>query len=178
MLGGGVNSIIATSFVAEDEDIHGAHNDFTTLETALAARIANIESEFPGFNEYRLNIAEIGHDPFELISYLTARYSIFTQEDVQASLAALFARQYTLTVTPITEVRTRTETRTGSWTDGEGNTHTYTYTVQVQYNWHILNVTLVNNSLETAALDNLTPEQAEMFHVLMETQGNRPDLFP
>ena len=170
MFGGGFNAIIATSFTAEDEDIHGAHGDFTALETALAERIANIQSEFPGFDEYRLNIAPIGHDPFALISYLTAKYLMFTQDEVQASLAALFQRQYTLTVTPITEIRTRTE-----WvSDGAGGL----VPVQVQYNWYVLVVTLVNRGIETAAIENLTPEQIEMFLVLMETQGNRPELFP
>ena len=182
MFGGGFSSVIATSFTAEDEDIHGAHGDYLALENALSQRIANIHNEFPGFDEYRFNLDPIGHDPFALISYLTARYFMFTQDEVQASLAALFARQYVLTLTPITEIRTRTETRegTGTGTDPDGNpyTYTYTYTVTVEYEWHILVVTLVNRGLEAAALDNLTPDEAEMYHVLMETQGNRPELFP
>ena len=186
MIGGGVNTIIATSFVAEDEDIHGSHDDFVALENALADRIANIESEFPDFDEYIFNLDEIGHDPFVLISYLTARYLMFTREEVQGSLAALFARQYILTFTTITEIRTRTETREGTGegtgVDDDGNpytyTYTYTYTVIVEYEWHILVVTLVNRGLDTAALENLTADEAMLFFGYIETSGNRPELFP
>jgi len=175
MFGGGFNTLIGTSYTAEDADILGAHGNYVALENALENRINNIHNEFPGYDEYRFNLDAIGHDPHALISYLTARFHAFTMDDpeVQAAIAALFARQYTLTITPIVEVRTRTETRTG--TDADGNT--YTYTVTVQYNWYVLEVTLVNRTMPTAALENLTPEQVEMWHVYMETRGNRPDLF-
>lgn len=182
LFGGGFNAVIGTSYTAEDEDITGADADYTALETQLSARIAGIESEYPGYDEYRLFLDEIGHDPFELASYLTAQYNAYTREQVQAELAALFAQQYTLTLTPVTEVRYRTETRTESYTytdpeTGETYTEYYTYTVEVPYNYYILNVTLKNKSLGAAALSNLTPEQAEMYGVYMETQGNKPHLF-
>ena len=162
---GGLNTIIATSYTAADEDIQGAHNYYTALENALASRIANIRNEFPGYDEYRFFLDSIGHDPHELISFLTVLYNSFTQEEVRATLRNLFNQQYILTLTPIVEVRTRTEF------DSEGNPFTVTY------NWHILVVTLVNRSIRTVAEETLTPEQFEMFLVLMETQGNRPDLF-
>ena len=177
MFGGGFNAVIGTSYTAEDTDITGADADYTALETQLAARIANIESEYGGYDEYRYNLDEIGHDPFELASYLTAKFNAYTREQVQAELAALFAQQYTLTLTPVTEVRYRTETRTGHYTDADGNSHSYTYTVQVPYNYYILNVSLTNRSLGSVALNNLTPEQAEMYAVYMETKGNKPELF-
>ena len=181
MFGGGFNTIIATSYTAEDIDILGVDSDYTALESALAARIENIESEFPGYDEYRYNLDQIGHDPFVMASYLTARFNMYTRDQVQAELAALFAQQYTLMLTPVVEIRYRTETRTGTdtWTDEDGNTHTetYTYEVEVPYEYHILYVTLVNRSLETIALNNLTPEEAEMYHVYLETLGNRPELF-
>ena len=184
MLGGGFNAIIGTSYTAEDEDILGAHADYLSREAALADRIANIPNEFPGYDEYRFNLDAIGHDPHELISYLTARFQAFSMDDpeVQAAIAALFDRQYVLTFNSIVEVRTRIEERTGTGTgiDPEGNpyTYTYTYTVEVEYNWYVLEVTLVNRGMRTAALENLTSEQAEMFLVYLETRGNRPDLFP
>jgi len=177
MFSGGFNAVIGTSYTAEDEDITGADADYTALETQLAARIANIESEYGGYDEYRYNLDEIGHDPFELASYLTAKFNAYTREQVQAELAALFNQQYTLTLTPVTEVRYRTETRTGHYTDADGNSHSYTYTVQVPYNYYILNVSLTNRSLGSVALNNLTPEQAEMYAVYMETKGNKPELF-
>ena len=179
MMSGGLNTIIGTSFTAEDEDIHSAHGDFVSREAALAERIANVQTEFPGYDEYRFYLDPIEHDPFMLISYLTARFQDFRMDDpeVQAAIAALFERQYVLTFTSITETRTRIETRTGIFTDSYGNLHIYTYTVEVVYEWRILITTLENRTMLTAALENLTPEQAEMFFVYMETQGNRPDLF-
>ena len=177
MFGGGFNAVIGTSYTAEDADITGADADYTALESQLAARIANIESEYGGYDEYRYSLDEIGHDPFELASYLTAKFNAYTRAEVQAELAALFAQQYTLTLTPVTEIRYRTETYTDTWTDEDGNSHSDTYTVQVPYNYYILNVSLTNRSLGSVALNNLTPEQAEMYAVYMETKGNKPELF-
>jgi cell wall-associated NlpC family hydrolase len=181
MFGGGFNAIIGTSYTADDADITGEDADYTALESALSARIANIQSEYPGYDEYRLSVDEIGHDPFELASYLTARFNSFTREQVQAELQSLFSQQYTLTITPVTETRYRTETRTDSYsyTDAEGNSHTeyYTYTVEVPYSYYILNVSLRNRSLGSVAVASLTPEQAEMYAVYTETKGNRPELF-
>ena len=182
MFGGGFNAIIATSYTAEDEDISGAEADYTVLESSLSARIAGIESEFSGYDEYRYSLDEIGHDPFELASYLTAKFNMYTREQVQAELAALFAQQYTLTLTPVTEVRYRTETREGSstYTDpdtGESYTEYYTYEVEVAYNYYILYVSLTNRNLGSVAIANLTPEQAEMYAVYMQTKGNKPEIF-
>jgi len=177
MLGGGFNAVIGTSYTAEDADITGADADYTARESQLAARIDNIESEFPGYDEYVYNIDAIGHNPFVLASYLTAKFQMYTRAGVQAELAALFAQQYTLTLTPIVEIRYRTETYTDTWTDEDGNTHSETYTVEVAYEYHILYVTLTNRGLESVVLSNLTPEQTEMYHVYMQTRGNRAGLF-
>ena len=177
MLSGGFNSIIGTSYTAEDTDITAVDGDYTALEVGLRQKINNVERDYPGYDEYRYFIDEIGHDPFELASYLTAKYNSYTRAEVQAELQRLFGQQYVLTLTPTTEVRYRTETRTDTWTDDEGHTHHDTYTVQVPYNYYILNVTLKNKSLESVAAANLTAEQKEMFDVYMETQGNKPYLF-
>ncbi|GHU79987.1 conjugal transfer protein [Clostridia bacterium] len=181
MLTGGFNSIIGTSYTAEDSDITGVDGDYTALETALRQRINRIESDYPGYDEYRYNLDEIGHDPFELASYLTTLLNNYTPSQAGAELAALFGRQYTLTLTPVTETRYRTETRTGTstYTDADGNTQTeeYEYTVQVPYSYYILNVSLVNHSLETAAVSGLSVEQKEMYDIYMETRGNKPYLF-
>lgn len=181
MLTGGFNAVIGTSYTAEDGDITGVDGDYTALETALRQRINRIESDYPGYDEYRYNLDEIGHDPFELASYLTALFNSYKPADVQAELQRVFGQQYTLTLTPVTETRYRTETRTGSYTytDAEGNSHTeyYTYTVEVPYSYYILNVTLKNKSLGSVAAANLTPEQKEMYDIYTQTQGNKPYLF-
>ena len=176
MCGGG-NAVIGTSYTAENEDILGADADYTALENELWDKINSIPGSYPGYDEYNYALDTIEHDPFELTSYLTAKYNAYTRAGVQAELAALIAAQYTLTVTPVTEIRYRTEYRTGYYTDTDGNMQSYTYPVQVPYYYYILNISLVNHGVGSVALSSLTPEQYEMYLVYMETKGNKPELF-
>ncbi len=182
MLQGGMNMIVGTSYTAEDEDILAAEAYYVGLESGLRQKIGKIETTHPGYDEYRYNLAEIGHDPFELMSYLTALYEDFTIAKARPALDALLDRQYTLTVTPTVETRYRTETRTGSYTTtdpetGETETHYYTYEVEVPYDYHILTVTLTNTALSQIAATDLNIEQRELYAVYMETLGNKPYLF-
>lgn len=177
MLQGGLQNVIGTSYTSEDEDIIGADEDYTALERALQTRIDNIESEYPGYDEYQYHLDEIGHNPFTLASYLTAKLQNYTRSGVQAELRALFEQQYTLTVREEIEVRYRTETYTDTWTDEEGNSHSDTYTEEIPYDYYILHVTLTNKDISLLAGSNLTEEQNKMFAVYMETQGNKPYLF-
>jgi len=170
MFAGSGNAVLGTSYTAEDADILGADADYSALETALDNQISNIESTHPGYDEYRYDLAEIGHNPYELASYLTVLFEDYTRTEVQSTLQSLFAQQYTLTLTPEVEVRYRTETRT----DSEGND----YDVEVPYNYHILNVKLTNKGLGAVIRDSgLTTEQADRYDVLMTTSGNRSELF-
>ena len=177
MLEGGFQSVLGTSYISEDEDIVAVDNDYTDLERQLQGQINNIEQDYPGYDEYQYHLDEIGHNPFTLASYLTAKLQVYTRTDVQAELRALFDEQYTLTTQEEIEVRYRTETRTRTWTDDEGNTHTDTYTVEVPYDYYILHVILKNKDISILASNNLTDEQYEMFGVYMETQGNKDYLF-
>lgn len=182
MLQGGMNMIVGTSYTAEDEDILAAEAYYVGLESGLRQKISKIETTHPGYDEYRYNLAEIGHDPFELMSYLTALYEDFTIAEARPALDDLFDRQYTLTVTPTVETRYRTETRTDTWTEtdpvtGETTTHTDTYEVEVPYDYHILTVTLTNNALSRIAAADLDTEKLELYAVYMETLGNKPYLF-
>ena len=172
-----LKSFIGTSYTSEDEDIVAVNNDYTDLERQLQGQINNIEQDYPGYDEYQYHLDEIGHNPFTLASYLTAKLQVYTRTDVQAELRALFDEQYTLTTQEEIEVRYRTETRTRTWTDDEGNTHTDTYTVEVPYDYYILHVILKNKDISILASNNLTDEQYEMFGVYMETQGNKDYLF-
>ena len=178
MFGGGFTGVVGTSYTAEDADIIGANDDYTALESSLQQRINNIPSDYPGYDEYNYSLDAIGHDPFGLASYLTSKYNAYTQAAVQGDLAGILAQQYRLTVTPVTEIRYRTETRIGYYTDADGVLQSYTYDVEVPYYYYILNVSLVNNGLDSVALSSLTPEQYEMYLVYMETKGNKPELFP
>lgn len=177
-----IGAVGGTSYVSSDDDIEAVEASYTGLEKDLREQMARIERDYPGYNEYRYSVDEIGHDPFELASYLTAKFGDYTPGKVQAELQAIFRQQYSLTVTETVEVRYRTELRTGTYTTtdpetGATQTHTYTYTVEVPYNYYILNVSLKNNSLGNIAVANLNAEQQERYTVYQRTQGNRPKLF-
>ena len=183
MFAGSGNAVMGTSYTAEDADITGTDADYSALEAALNSQINSIESTNPGYDEYRYDLAEIGHNPYELAAYLTVLFEDYTRAEVQSTLQSLFAQQYTLTLTPEVEIRTRTETRTGTTTStdpetGETTTSTYTYEVEVEYEYHILNVKLTNKGLGAVVRGSgLTQEQTDRYDVLMTTSGNRSELF-
>ena len=177
LFSGLVNGVIGTSYTSEDSDLVAVENNYAAKENDLQSRIDNIERDYPGYDEYRYDLAYIGHNPHELASYLTALLQTYTPQSAQAELDRIFNLQYKLTVTEEIEVRYRTEQRTGSYTDAEGNTHTYTYTVEVPYNYYILNVTLTNKSISSFVSELLTPEQLEMYRVYLQTSGNKPLVF-
>lgn len=137
LFSGLVNGVIGTSYTSEDSDLVAVENNYAAKENDLQSRIDNIERDYPGYDEYRYDLAYIGHNPHELASYLTALLQSYTPQSAQAELDRIFNLQYKLTVMEEIEVRYRTERRTGSYTDAEGNTHTYTYTVEVPCNYYI-----------------------------------------
>jgi len=183
MFQGGTQIILGTSYTAEEEDIIGADDDYKALEEALRRKINNIESTNPGYDEYRYELDEINHNPYELASYLTVMFEDYTRAEVQSTLQRLFNQQYTLTLTEEVEVRTRTEKRTGTYTytdpeTGETHEEEYEYEVEVEYDYYILNVKLVNNGLAMVIGNSgMTEDEMERYSVLLQTQGNRPDLF-
>jgi cell wall-associated NlpC family hydrolase len=177
MMEGGFKSIVGTSYTSEDEDIVAVDKDYDLLERALQERIDSIESEYPDYDEYQYHLDEIGHNPFTLASFLTAKLQGYKRSEVQAELRNLFNQQYTLTIREEVQARYRTETHTDTWTDEDGNSHSDTYTVEVPYDYYILHITLKNKDISILAESQLTAQQYEMFGVYMETQGNKPYLF-
>lgn len=169
MLQGGLNSIVGTSYNSEERDIVATDNSYKDLEKELQERIDNIESDYPGYDEYRYNLDEIGHNSHELASYLTALLKYYKENEVQGELQQVFDLQYELTLKRVVETRYRTEHRT----DSEGNS----YTVQVPYQYYILYVTLTNTPVNEVAQDLLTAEQLRLFEVYLETKGNKPNVF-
>lgn len=170
---GMMNAVVGTSYTAEDEDILGANEDYTALENDLRQKIANIESTHPGYDEYRYDVDELGHNPYELTSYLIAKLRTYTRENVQGELRALFEAQYKLTLTEEVEIRYRTETDT--WTDEDGTTHTDTY--EVPYEYYILHVRLQNKTLPVVVNSLLDAEQKEIHDITLELKGNKPYLW-
>ena len=152
-----------------------AENAYLAMEAELQYELDNYESLHPGYDEYRFDLDEIEHDPYVLISILTAFHEgVFTIDEVQAELQMLFEKQYILTETVEVEVRYRTETDT--WTDEEGNTHTDTY--QVPYDYYICNVKLENFDLSHVPVYIMGEETLSLYATYMSTLGNREDLFP
>lgn len=170
MFGGGVSNIMASSYLSEDADMLAAEAAYAEMEAELQNELDHYESLHPGYDEYRFDLDEIGHDPYVLISILSALHEgVFTIDQVQGDLQTLFDKQYILTETVTTETRYRTETRT----DSEGNE----YEVEVPYTWYICTVTLENFDLSHVPVYMMGEEQLSLYATYMSTLGNRPDLF-
>ena len=179
LINGGGNVVLGTSYTAEDEDLKGVETDYTKLEDKLRKQIDRIETDHPGYDEYRYNLAEIGHNPYELASLLTVEFENYTRSQVQAQLQSIFEAQYELKLEEKVEIRTRKETRVGyRYNPITGTGHTYTYQVTVQYEYKILNVTLLNRGVDYVARNSgLTDDQLQRYEVTLECRGNRDDLF-
>jgi len=165
MLSGGSVMVGAVTYVADYEDIDDAEIAYGEWSVDLQIYLRNISQAHPGYDEYRFDVGEINHNPFELMAFLTAVYGEFTFAEVEPTLRTLFAEQYHLTLTPEVEIRTRTETRI----DSEGNP----YTVEVQYEWHVLNVTLRSTPLTLLLLARMDSDQWQHFNILMMSRGAR-----
>lgn len=179
LINGGGNVVLGTSYTAEDEDLKGVETDYTRLEDKLRKQIDRIETDHPGYDEYRYNLAEIGHNPYELASLLTVEFENYTRSQVQVRLQSIFEAQYELKLEEKVEIRTRKETRVGyRYNPITGTGHTYTYQVTVQYEYKILNVTLLNRGVDYVARNSgLTDDQLQRYEVTLECRGNRDDLF-
>ena len=170
MFGGGVSNIMASSYLSEDADMLAAEEAYCAKEDELREYLDTYEATHD-YDEYHFDLDEIEHDPYVLISILSALHEgVFTIDQVQGDLQTLFDKQYILTETVTTETRYRTETRT----DSEGNT----YTVRVPYTWTICTVTLENFDLSHVPVYMMGEEQLSLYATYMSTLGNRPDLFP
>ncbi len=158
------------SYTAEDEDILGAEEDYTQLEEELQKKINQIPLEYPGMDEYDYNLDEIGHDPWQLASYLTTLFDDYTRAEVQATLKATFEKQYELTIRE--EVQIRYKTVQVAIPDPP-----YVVTTVVPYEYKILHVTLRNYGLESVITEELDDDQLKRYEILQDTKGGRPYLF-
>lgn len=175
MIMDGVGSgIAASTYPSQDADMLGAEAQYCEMEAELQRYLDTYESTHD-YDEYHFDLDTIEHDPYVLISMITALHQgEWTLDEVQGTLQMLFDRQYILTEDVVVETRYRTETDT--WTDADGNTHTDTY--QVPYDYYICTVTLENFNLSHVPVYIMSEEQLGMYATYMATLGNRPDLFP
>ena len=160
MFSDGMSTTLAGSYMSVPAEIDAADLAFSELEMKLQKQINNIETDYPDYDEYRYNLDAIGHDPFVLISYLSAVHTEFTASDVQSEIESLFEEMYELTLNPTTETRTRTVTdpETGEETEEE-------YTVT------ILEVTLTATDLGVVVARHMNEEQKEIYALYTETHG-------
>ena len=174
MMDGVGSGIAASTYPSQDADMLGAEAQYCAMEAELQRYLGTYESTHD-YDEYHFDLDTIEHDPYVLISMITALHQgEWTLDEVQGTLQMLFDRQYILTEDVVVETRYRTETDT--WTDADGNTHTDTY--QVPYDYYICTVTLENFNLSHVPVYIMSEEQLGMYATYMATLGNRPDLFP
>ena len=176
MFSEGIGTTLAGSYMSVPAEIDAADLAFSELEKELQAEIDAIETTYPDYDEYRYNLAAIGHDPFALISYLSAVHTEFTASEVQGEIEALFGEMYTLTLNPIEEVRTRTVTKTGTHTvtdpvTGEETEEEYEYEEEEEYTVTILEVTLTAKDLNFVVAEHMKEEQRDLFALYKQTHG-------
>ena len=166
MMQGTQNTFISSTYPSQDADIYAAENAYLALEEELNDQINNMESTHPGYDEYNYQIDEISHNPYQLISYLTAKYEEFTYAQVAGEVESLFTQQYELIVDEVIEIRTRTVTdpETGEETEEE-------------YEYRILNITLINHGFDSVARGNMDSDQSGRYTLYNTTYGNRNYLF-
>lgn len=166
MMQGTQNTFISSTYPSQDADIYAAENAYLALEEELNEQINNMESTHPGYDEYNYQIDEISHNPYQLISYLTAKYEEFTYAQVAGEVESLFTQQYELIVDEVIEIRTRTVTdpETGEETEEE-------------YEYRILNITLINHGFDSVARGNMDSDQSGRYTLYNATYGNRNYLF-
>ena len=176
MFSEGMSTTLAGSYMSVPAEIDAADLAFSELEMELQKEIDSIETDYPDYDEYRYNLASIGHDPFALISYLSAVHTEFTAADVQGEIESLFDEMYELTLNPTTETRTRTVTKTGTHTvtdpvTGEETEEEYEYEEEEEYTVTILEVTLTATDLNVVVAGHMDNEQKAIYALYNETHG-------
>ena len=179
----GVSAFGGSSYSVEDDHMKDAEAQYCAMEAELQEYLDTYESTHY-YDEYHYDLDEIEHDPYVLLSAISALHGgEWTIDEIGGTLQMLFDKQYILTETVETETRYRTETRIGTttYTDpetGETITETYEYEVQVPYTYYICTVELENFNLSHVPVYIMSEEQLSMYATYMSTLGNRPDLYP
>ena len=184
LAGGGTEIVAVSTYPSDDADMLGAEEAYCGMEADLQSYLDDYEDNHD-YDEYHFDLDEIEHDPYVLISYLTAWFGgqPWTLAEATPVLGTLFDQQYILTeeVTTETRYRTETETRTREVTDpetGAVTTEEYEEEVEVPYDYYICNVSLENFNLSHLPIYTMSEAQMSLYAMYMQTLGNRPDLFP
>ena len=157
----GLSSAIgSTTYPSADGDMLAAEAEYRAMEVELQNKLDNYERDHD-YDSYTFDLDEIGHDPYVLISTLTAlRGGEWTIGEVRGALYWLFELQYKLTETETTEKRPDPENP------------------DVVRNYVSVRVELENNKLSHLPCEIMNESQLSLYSTYMTTLGNRPDLFP
>jgi len=184
LAGGGTEVVAMASYPSDDADMLGAEAAYAGMEAELQSYLDNYQSTHD-YDEYHFDLDEIEHDPYVLISYLTAWFGghPWTLEEASPVLGTLFDQQYILTEEVTTESRYRTETEQKTREvinveTGEVTTEEYEEEVEVPYDYTICNVSLENFNLSHLPVYTMSEYQMSLYAMYMQALGNRPDLFP
>ncbi len=172
VVSGAVSSILGTSYLAEEQALLDAEDEYKRMEKTMEQTIDNIEQQYPEFDEYRYKIDSIEHDPYVLASILTVLYPEYNNNEIGKGVQSLFYEQYSLSLVRITEIRYKTETRTKTYTDADGNVKKKRYKVTVAYPYYILEVKLDNTDLDSLVSTLFDAEQQKLYQRYIETKGN------
>ena len=175
MFSDGMSTTLTGSYMSVPAEIDAADLAFSELEMELQKEIDSIETDYPDYDEYRYNLDAIGHDPFALISYLSAVHTEFTAAEVLSEIESLFDEMYELTLNPVEETRTRTVTKTGTRTVTDpvtgAETEEYEYEEEEEYTVTILEVTLTATDLNVVVAGHMDNEQKAIYALYNETHG-------
>ena len=174
LVSGSSTFINATTYAVDENVLNNTDLVYTEWETDLKIEIQNVEITQFGYDEYQYNIGEIGHDPFELMGFLTAVYGEFTDIQANEVLQQIFSEQYNLSYIQEIEIRTRIEMQEFMYVDPyTSEIYTEIYEVEVEYEWYILNVNLDSISFSDIIYSKMNEEQLKHYEILMQSKGNR-----
>ena len=182
MLEGLLGSLGTTTYPSKSDDMVEVEAEYCRMESELQNKLENYMRNHPGYDEYSISGEILGHDPYVLVSILSAMYGEYTLSEVSGTIQELFDLQYQLSENVITETLYRTEI----WTEyqevfdpetEETYLVEYTYEEEVAYEYLICTAALISTPLETVADEILTDEQKQIYEILIKTKGNFPDLF-
>ena len=171
------SSVLTTSYLSSEEQLKGINQYFSGLENDLYDKIENVESDYPGYDEYIVNQnGFIGHNVHELLSYITARFGeVKNLSEVRGILDGLFNDMYKLSYDEEIEIRYRTVTET--YTDEDGNEYTESH--EEPYEYKKLIVTLDKKEMDSIIREVFAeyPDNLKHYEALFLAQGNMAEIF-
>ena len=166
MVEGMLTALTMGTYPAEEADVRSAEAIYAQKERLLLEEIRFPDRFYPDCDEYIVDAQEVWHDPYALISLISAYLhgEEWTVDSAMPVIDMLFEWQYEKEVTITTEQRYHTETVNGRET-------------RVWHDVNICTITLKNKNLSHAPIYIMDEERVGMYALYMSTLGNMPDVF-